>query len=70
MKRIALVTVAVLLVGCGCHTTPEVPAQPGWKVIVNTEAEATDLREKTGNDVTHTGRVVEITVPTTIKASR
>lgn len=70
MKNILLITAACLLVGCGCHTTPEVPAQPGWKIIVKTDAEAASLREATGNDLNHTGRVVEITVPTKIKASR
>lgn len=69
MRTLFAFAVACVLVGCGCKTPP-VPAQPGWKIIVNTPEEAAALREGTGNDLTRTGRVVEITVPTFIQGTR
>lgn len=69
MKNIIIITVATLLIGCGCKTAT-VPAQPGWKIITNTSEEADNLRQMTGNDMNHTGKVVEVTAPTFIGGSR
>ena len=66
MKTLALLVIAVALCGCGCQHSPEVQCQPGWLITVNTPEEAKHLRITTGNDLTHTGRVVKVTAPTSI----
>lgn len=55
-----------LLLVAGCRTGLQTPMQPGEKVIFSTQERANEFRQVSGNDLTHTGRVVTIQRPTTL----
>lgn len=69
MKTLRLALLAVALVGCGCQHL-EVPLQPGDKVFFTEPTRAQEFRILSGNDLTHTGAVVEITAPTSLLPKR
>ena len=63
--KTALLILSLTIVGCGCNHL-EYPLQPGEKVIFNDTGNAQAFRQLSGNDINHTGSVVEITAPTSL----
>lgn len=63
MKRLfAAVFTTALLWGCA-YQVRTFPMQRGESAIFNSEARANQYRAFSGNDLMHTGRVVQITRP-------
>jgi hypothetical protein len=60
-----LLVLAAVALATGCATSFEL--LPGDKVIVGDVPRAQEFRAWSGSDQTHTGRVVTVTAPTTIK---
>ena len=69
MKNLILACVILACVGCGCKHL-ELALQPGEKVIFIRSASADTFRVLSGNDLSRTGKVVEITVPTSLLPKR
>ncbi len=67
MKSLACIALFALA-GCASHL--EYPLQPADKIIFTTPERAQAFRTFSGNDMNHTGSVVEITAPTSLIIKR
>ena len=67
--KYSILVLSVALVGCGCKHL-EVPLQPNDKIIFTDAQRANEFRVLSGNDLMHTGSVVEITAPTSLLPKR